>query len=95
MRIVFDPRAADDLVSQIDYLIKHDALQAAIRLEKRCNAFFEEFLARHPRTGKHIATRDIWEAWMPGTRLVIWYRFTDTDLQIIRIWHVAQDRAES
>jgi plasmid stabilization system protein ParE len=39
MRIVFDPRAADDLVSQIEYLIDHDALQAAARLKMRCDAF--------------------------------------------------------
>jgi plasmid stabilization system protein ParE len=95
MRIVFDPLAADDLVSQIDYLIDRNARQAAARLSQRCDAFFEAYLARHPRTGKHIAERDIWETWMPGTRLVIWYRFTDTELQIIRIWHAAQDRAES
>ena len=29
MRITFDPRAADDLISQIDYLIDRDAPQAA------------------------------------------------------------------
>ena len=55
MRITFDPLAADDLVSQIDYLIDHDAPEAAARLKLRCDAFFENFLARHPRTGKHIA----------------------------------------
>jgi plasmid stabilization system protein ParE len=95
MRIVFDPRAADELVSQIEYLIEHNALQAAVRLAMRCNAFFENFLARHPRTGKHIVERDIWETWIPGTRLVIWYRFTEDELQIIRIWHAAQDRERS
>lgn len=92
MRIVFDPRAADDLVSQIDFLTQQNAFQAAMRLKSRCDAFFEDFLARHPRAGKYIAERDIWECWMPGTRLVIWYRFTSEELQVIRIWHVAQDR---
>jgi hypothetical protein len=29
---------------------------------------------------------------MPGTRLVVWYRFSDDELQIIRIWHATQDR---
>ena len=28
MRITFDPLAADDLISQIDYLIEHNAPQA-------------------------------------------------------------------
>ena len=92
MRITFDPLAADDLISQIDYLIDHDAPQAASRLKLRCDAFFEKFLSHHPRTGKHIAEKDIWKTRMPGTRLVVWYRFTEDQLQIIRIWHSAQDR---
>ena len=27
----------------------------------RCDTFFESFLAIHPRAGKHIAEKDIWE----------------------------------
>jgi plasmid stabilization system protein ParE len=92
MKVTLDPRAADELMSQIDYLIGNHALLAAARLKARCDAFFEKFLARHPRTGKHIAEKDIWETWIPGTRLVVWYRFTGGELQIIRIWHTAQDR---
>ena len=92
MKITLDPRAADELCSQIDYLIAHNAHQAAARLKARCDAFFENFLVAHPRTGKHIAERDIWETWIPGTRLVLWYRFTSEELQVIRIWHAAQDR---
>jgi len=92
MRITFDPRAAVELEAQIDYLIERDALVAAARLKARCDDFFEKFLAHHPRTGKFIAERQIWEIWIPGTRLVVWYRFTQDELQIIRIWHAAQDR---
>jgi plasmid stabilization system protein ParE len=92
MRITLDPQAADELSSQIDYLIQNNAQLAATRLKARCDAFFEGFLALHPRTGKHIAEKDIWETWIPGTRLVVWYRFTRDELQIIRIWHGAQDR---
>ena len=43
MRITFDPRAADELISQIDYLIEHNAVDAAARLKTRCDAFFEIF----------------------------------------------------
>lgn len=92
MRITFDPRAADDLTAQIEYLIDNQALPAALHLKARCDAFFEKFLIRHPRAGKYIAEKDIWETWVPGTRLVVWYRFTNTELQIIRIWHTAQNR---
>lgn len=92
MRITFDPLAAVELESQIDYLIQNHAHRAAARLKDRCDAFFEDFLARHPLTGKQVAGQNLWETWIPGTRLVVWYRFTSDELQIIRIWHVAQDR---
>jgi plasmid stabilization system protein ParE len=95
VKITFDPDAAADLASQIDYLIERNALQAASRLKLRCDIFFETFLSRHPRTGKHIAEKDIWETWMLGTRMIVWYRFTAAELQIIRIWHSAQDREKS
>ncbi len=72
MRIVFDPVAAEELASQIDFLIERHAHQAAASLAARCDAFFENFLSLHPRTGKFIAEKDIWETWMPGTRLIVW-----------------------
>lgn len=92
MKVTLDPRAADELISQIDYLIANNAPQAAARLKARFDAFLENFLALHPRTGKLIVEKKIWETWIPGTRLVVWYRFTADELQIIRIWHSAQDR---
>ncbi len=95
MRVTFDPRAADELNSQIDYLIANNAPRAAAHLKTRCDVFFESFLAAHPRTGKYIVERKIWETWIPGTRLVVWYRFSADELQIIRIWHSAQDRSRS
>ena len=93
MRIILDLGAAHDLESQLDYLISHNAPQAAARLKARLDAFLESFLAVHPRTGKYISEKDIWETWVPGTRLVVWYRFNGNELQIIRVWHSAQDRA--
>ena len=92
MKVTLDPRAADEPASQVAYLLDNHAVLAAARLKARCDAFFETFLARHPRTGKYIAERDVWETWIPGTRLALWYRFTTEELQIIRIWHAGQDR---
>ncbi len=92
MRIVFDPRAADELEGQIDYLLEQHARAAAARLEARCMAFLETFLVTYPRSGKFIAEASVWETWIPGTRLVVWYRFSVEELQIIRIWHASQVR---
>jgi hypothetical protein len=55
-------------------------------------AFLENFLAIHPRTGKFIPEAVIWETWIPGTKLIIWYRFSDDQLDVIRIWHTARNR---
>jgi plasmid stabilization system protein ParE len=92
MRITLDPRAADELAKQLDFLLERHAVGAAIRLESRCSDFLERFLASHPRTGKFIREAEVWETWIPGTRLVIWYRFLPDELQVLRIWHAAQQR---
>ena len=92
MRITFDPVAADDLAQQLDYLIATNSVLAASRLATRLSAFLENFLATHPRTGKFIPEPGIWETWIPGTKLIIWYRFSDDQLDVIRIWHTARNR---
>jgi plasmid stabilization system protein ParE len=92
MRIVLDPEAERDLDKQLDYLIIQGAAQAARALEQRLTHFVEFVLARHPRTGAYLGHRELWESWVPGTRIVIWYRFTDDELQIVRLWHTGQDR---
>lgn len=92
MKITLAPQAAVELESQFNYLIDRGARVAAARLRDRCDTYFEHILARHPRSGKHIQERDIWEVWIPGTRLVVWYRIRQEELQILRIWHSAQNR---
>jgi plasmid stabilization system protein ParE len=91
----FAPHAEHDLQSQIDYLSDQGAHAAADRLLMRVQDFIAQFLTQHPKAGVFLAHRDLWETWVPRTRLVLWYRFTDDALQIVRIWHVAQNRASS
>lgn len=95
MRIVFDPVAERDFLNQLGYLIDHGAAPAAKALENRLTKFIEHTLALHPRIGTQIAHRGLWECWVPRTRIVVWYRFTDTELQIVRLWHTAQNRQAS
>ena len=89
---VLDRQAETDLQAQHDYLIEHGAVAAAERLSARIKAFLRDFLTVYPATGIFLDHRGLWEAWVPRTCLVVWYRFTDTELQIARIWHAAQDR---
>lgn len=92
MRGVLDRQAEADLQDQLDYLIEHGAVGAAEGQSARIKAFLRDFLTVHPSTGVFLDHRGLWETWIPGTRLVLWYRFTDTELQVARIWHIAQDR---
>jgi plasmid stabilization system protein ParE len=92
MKVTLDPQAAAELELQIDYLLQHGAARAARKLAERCDAYFENVLAAHPRTGKEIREKEIWETWIPGTRLIVWYRLAHQEIQIIRVWHAAQDR---
>ena len=92
MRVVIAPSARRDLANQFGYLVDQGATRAAVRLERRLTAYLSNTLAAYPRTGTFIGTRDLWETWVPKTRLVVWYRFTADELQIGRVWHTAQDR---
>ena len=88
----FSRRAESELDAQIDYLTSRGAFRPAEQLADRIEGFLRDFLAAYPRTGKYIPERDLWEIWSPGTRLVLWYRFTNTHLDVVRIWHASRDR---
>ncbi len=92
MRIVVALQAQRDLARQLQYLIDNNAGKAARKLEQRLVSFVEATLTSHPRVGRFLQHRNLWETWIPGTRLVYWYRFTAKELQIVRNWHCSQDR---
>ena len=94
MRLVIAPSARRDLANQLGYLVDQGAARVAVRLERRLTAFLTDTLAAYPRSGTFIGTRYLWETWVPKTRLVVWYRFTADELQIVRVWHTAQDRSQ-
>jgi plasmid stabilization system protein ParE len=92
MKIVLSPRAQRDLDGQIQYLIDQDAARPARAIKTRVTGFLRSTLAKHPRIGRPVEHRDLYETWIPGTRIVIWYRITPTAIEIARFWHTAQDR---
>jgi plasmid stabilization system protein ParE len=91
-RIVFDVDAHQTLSAQLDYLIAQHAHKAAHDLEARVRHFLVNHLARYPASGRQLSHRGLWEFPIPRTRLVVWYRFTDTELQVVQFWHGVQDR---
>ena len=89
---VLDREAEADLQAQFDHLIERGAVNAAERLAARIKSFLRDFLTVYPATGVFLEHRGLWETWVPRTRLVLLYRFTDTELQVVRIWHTSRDR---
>jgi plasmid stabilization system protein ParE len=95
VKLVVTPDAAADLERQIDYLVEHGSFMAARRLADRVTVFLEQTLTRHPRVGKTVGHRGVYETWIPQTRLIVWYRLTGETIEIVRFWHSAQDRNET
>ena len=94
MRSYFLTAEADrELASQIDYLIGEGAQIPAQKLLNRVHSFVGNSLCQFPETGKHIKKRGLWEIWIPGTRIVLWYRFDETSVEIVYLWHTSRNRA--
>ena len=93
MKVVLSPEAANRLESQIAYLRDVGAEAAAERLRKRVMTFLSKHIAQFPRTGRWLDDRDLWEMWIPRTRIVLWYRIEREHIEIVTVWHTAQNRS--
>lgn len=89
MPIVFSPEALADLIDIRTY-IGHDnpfaASRVAIQLIAACDKL--EYLPERGRPGLVAGTREITAVWP----YVIVYRIRADAVEIVRIWHGAQDR---
>jgi len=90
--VVVTEEAETQLRHQIDYITSQGAPQAARHLQTRVHAFLEGTLAQFPGSGRHLPEFDVFESWIPRTRLVVWYRFTNDELVVLSVWHTSQDR---
>ena len=93
MKIVLSPEAAERLEAQITYLRDAGAADAAERLRRRGMDFLSSHFAHVPRTGRRLGNRDLWEMWIPRTRLVLWYRIETERILVATVWHTWQDRS--
>lgn len=92
-QVRFTPEAARTLAEQLDYLIGRGALLPAQALKARVEGFVSTTLANYPRNGRYVPQRDLWETWIPRTRLIVWYTFNDDTLVLLAFWHTSQNRA--
>lgn len=92
MRSVYvHDEAVADLLDQLDYLIDHDAGRAAVELKATISHFVER-LALYPEIGRPTGEPGLWECYIPGTRMIVWYMFSDAELDVVELWHTAQNR---
>jgi plasmid stabilization system protein ParE len=69
------------------------APEAAERLRVRVMDFLSNHVAHFPRTGRYLKDRDLWEMWIPRTRLVLWYHIENERIVIATVWHTSQSRS--
>ena len=55
--------------------------------------FLSRHLANFPRSCRRLKERDLWEMWIPRTRLVLWYRIESERIVVVTVWHTSQDRS--
>jgi plasmid stabilization system protein ParE len=94
MKVIYTQTASRQIESQIAYLVSRDAHAAAVRARRRIESFITDFLIHHPRAGKHIPDKGIYEFWIPRTRYVLMYRIEPKNvLRILALYHTSQDRS--
>jgi plasmid stabilization system protein ParE len=91
MKVVLSPEAAERLEAQVAFLRNAEAFDVAERV--RVVGFLSNHLAHFPRTGRPLKDRDLWEMWVPRTRLVLWYRIEQEQIVVATVWHASQDRS--
>ena len=89
---VLTDEAKSALESRIQYLLDRHADRASQELLVHVETFLTHALCLFPAMGQRIEQKDIWETWIPGTRIVLWDRFDDEMVTVITLWHTAQDR---
>jgi toxin ParE1/3/4 len=90
MRIRWTPAAADDLQHIFDYLTEHDPLLARSTIISIRDAILS--LKKFPNRGRRglvEGTRELLHDRLP---YILAYRVREETIQILHIWHPAQDR---
>jgi toxin ParE1/3/4 len=90
MRIRWTPSAAADLQSIYDYLKEHEPhLARPTVIEIRKSALSLKRFPLRGRSGREEGTRELLQRRLPH---IIAYRVKDDAVEILHIWHPAQER---
>lgn len=81
--------ASTDLQDYLDYISEHNP-RAAARLAERILAV-EKIIQQWPYSGGFDADTDLYEHWVPGSRLKLVYVVGDSVIEIIAAFHTSRN----
>jgi len=90
--VEYTSKARQKLEAQIAYIVEQGATRPAEDLRNRIAEYEINHLAVFPGSGKAVPNETFYEAWISGTRLVLWYEFDDDKISVIDVWHTSQHR---
>ncbi len=93
MRVLFTETAAGQLEAQIAYIASEGSLDAALRIKERVLSFIYGFLTAYPKASRFVEEMAVYEAVIPRTNYVLFYRIEEPDtLRILALFHGRQER---
>ena len=94
MRVLFTETAAGQIEAQITYIATKGSVEAALRIKDRILSFIYGFLTVYPEASRFIEEKAIYEAVIPHTNYVLFYRIEEPDiLRVLAVFHGAQERS--
>ncbi len=81
MTITFHPAATIDLDERLDYIAARSGSMVAEGQLSRFHAGLEAIEA-FPRSARFDASTSCYEAWVPGTRWIVFYQFIEADTSV-------------
>lgn len=95
MKVLLSERVETDIANQLEYGVHSFGQSAAERTFARVDRFLFKFLPQHPDAGRHHAAHGMFEAAIPRTPFVVFYRVDEIAREIIvlALFHHAQDRS--
>jgi plasmid stabilization system protein ParE len=96
MRVIVTPRAETDIDHHYEWGVARFGDNVAKATFGRVRRFIELSLEAHPRAGKHLPDRNLYEAWIPRTPFVIFYRLDEAaeTVWVLALFHTSQDRSD-
>jgi plasmid stabilization system protein ParE len=94
MRVLLSERVEAELGRHFTFGVEKFGPLVAERTFQRVRRFLFESLAAHPRTGVYHPGQDIYEAVIPRTPFIVFYRVSQAvdTLTVVAFFHHAQDR---